>query len=415
MKEDINNYRPITLMSNIYKLFSTIITKRITPALDENQSYEQAGFRKGFSTADHLQTLTQLIEKIQEFNQKLYIAFIDFAKAFDSVERIFVLKTLKKQGVQEKYIRIIGKMYLNNKARIKMDRTGKEFELTRGVRQGDPSSPKLFTAVLEEIFRRMKLKYGISIDGKKLFNLRFADDIVLISESHKELTNILQELYTYSKEIGLKINTNKTKIMTNSVTLPTTIDKTVIEYTDEYIYLGQIVSFKDKINKEIDRRISLAWKKFWGLKFILLDRSLPLKIKQHVMDTCILPVMLYGAQTWTLNKHEKNMLSICQRKMERKLLGVSLMDKIRNTIIRDKSKIKDVIKTADCIKWKWGGHIIRLTDDRWTHRVTIWDQRRGKRSVGRQRTRWEDDFKRELGRTWTRTARRREEWRAAIK
>ena len=132
-------------------------------------------------------------------------------------------------------------------------------------------------------------------------------------------------------------------------------------------------------------------------------------MKQHIMDTCILPVMLYGAQTWAFNRKDMNMLNICQRKMERKILGISLKDRIRNTDIRNKTKIKEAMKTAHQIKWKWGGHVLRMKDDRWTHRTTIWDQRKGKRKVGRQHNRWEDDFKTELGKLWTKTARKREE------
>ena len=413
-REDVNNYRPITLMSNIYKTFSSVITKRITSVLDESQPCEQAGFRTGFSTIDHLQTLNQLIEKTQEFNRNLYLVFIDFAKAFDSVEQLSVLKALQRQGVHRKYIRIIGKLYLDNKATIKLDKKGEEFSLQRGVRQGDPISPKLFTAVLEEIFRKMKQKYGVNIDGKKLFNLRFADDIVLLSESHGELNKVLSELAATSKEVGLTMNMKKTKIMTNGVKKPIKIENEEIEYIDEYIYLGQLISFENKSEKEITRRISSAWKQFWSLKFVLLEKSISMKIKKHVMDTCILPTLLYGAQTWSLSKKEKSMLNICQRRMERKILGITLRNRVRNTEIRSKTQIKDAAETAIRLKWKWAGHVLRLKDDRWNHRATIWDQRRGKRKVGRQRIRWEDEFKKRIGTLWTRTAKKREEWKVLV-
>ena len=117
-REAVNNYRPITLISNIYKIFSSVITKRITSVLDESQPCEKAGFRTDFSTVDHLQTLNQLIEKMQEFNRNLYLVFIDFFTAFDSVEQLSVLKALQRQGVHREYIRIIGKPYLDNKAKL---------------------------------------------------------------------------------------------------------------------------------------------------------------------------------------------------------------------------------------------------------------------------------------------------------
>jgi hypothetical protein len=85
-KDDINNYRPISLLPNLYRLFTKIITKRMTKILDENQPVEQGGFRSGFRKLDHLQATNQLIEKVQEFNPKVFIAFVDYDKAFDSVE-----------------------------------------------------------------------------------------------------------------------------------------------------------------------------------------------------------------------------------------------------------------------------------------------------------------------------------------
>ena len=66
-KDDLNNYRPISLMSSMYKLFSKVLTRRLTKKLDEQQPNEQARFRTGFNTADHFQTIKQVIEKVQEF------------------------------------------------------------------------------------------------------------------------------------------------------------------------------------------------------------------------------------------------------------------------------------------------------------------------------------------------------------
>ena len=74
---DLNNYRPISLISNLYNVFLKVIANRITTTMDENQTPEKAGIRAGYSTIDHLQAVRQIIEKYQEFNINLYIAFID--------------------------------------------------------------------------------------------------------------------------------------------------------------------------------------------------------------------------------------------------------------------------------------------------------------------------------------------------
>ena len=155
-QKDISNYRPISLLNNIYKLFTKIITNRITRTLDENQPREQAGFRKGFSTVDHLHAVNQLIEKCVEYKIPLVAAFVDYNKAFDSVEISDVLEALHEQGIEPVYINIFKHIYKQAKSFIRMHKDSKPFHLGRGVRQGDTSSPKLFTACLEKVFQKLK-------------------------------------------------------------------------------------------------------------------------------------------------------------------------------------------------------------------------------------------------------------------
>jgi len=78
-------------------------------------------------------------------------------------------------------------------------------------------SPKLFSAVLENVFRTLDWEHlGLNIDGRKLNHLRFADDLVLLEENPKALEKMIQTLNTESSKVGLKMNITKTKLMTNS-------------------------------------------------------------------------------------------------------------------------------------------------------------------------------------------------------
>lgn len=243
-KDDLSNYRPISLMSNLYKLFTKIITRRLTQILDENQPPEQAGFRSGFSTADHLQALNQIIEKMEEFNLPLYIAFVDYKKAFDSLEHASVFQALVNQGVETKYVRLLKTIYSQSTAKVKTEKVGQTFTLGRGVKQGDLISPKLFTCVLEEIFRKLQWssKCGITVNGRRLTNLRFADDVVLFATSHKQLQQMLRELNEISKSTGLEMNFSKTQLMTNKAPIPIKLEGTELNYVDDYISLGQFHS-----------------------------------------------------------------------------------------------------------------------------------------------------------------------------
>ena len=92
---DFKNYKPISLLFHMYKLFTRILQKRMGRVLDENQPREQAGCRKGYSTIDHLQTINHLIENCNEFKRPLCIGYIDNEKALDSTEHEAVFKALE--------------------------------------------------------------------------------------------------------------------------------------------------------------------------------------------------------------------------------------------------------------------------------------------------------------------------------
>src|SRR5438552_2448862 len=154
--KDINNYRPISLLSHTSKLFGKVIKNRIEIQLDSNQSRDQAGFRTGFSTTDHLQVIMQLVEKTNEYEMPLYFAFVDYEKAFDSVEHVGIINALTEHQINSTYIETLTNIYNNGTSIIKLDKESSKFPIRRGVRQGDTISPKLFNAGLEQVFRRLE-------------------------------------------------------------------------------------------------------------------------------------------------------------------------------------------------------------------------------------------------------------------
>ena len=87
--------------------------------------------------------------------------------------------------------------------------------IQRGVRQGDTLSPKIFTTTIEEVFKKAQLNGGVVIDGEMLTDLRFADDVALISTSIADMESQLSSLNKESKSIGLTMHKDKTKYMTN--------------------------------------------------------------------------------------------------------------------------------------------------------------------------------------------------------
>ena len=226
---------------------------------ENKQASEKAILLQTICTA-----LNQIIEKSNEYNLPLCIGFINYEKAFDTVEHFAIFEALRKTNVNETYINILQNIYNQATARVHLDKlVSTEFQIHRGVRQGDPLSPKLFTAVMEEVFKKAEISEGVNVDGENLSNLRFADDVALLNETTKQMEKHMNNLNSESTKVGLKIHKGKTKYMTNYAdSEDILIGQQKIEKVTEFKYLGQTTHLKDTTKEEIYARIRAAWSCF---------------------------------------------------------------------------------------------------------------------------------------------------------
>lgn len=221
---------------------------------------------------------------------------------------------------------------------------------------------------------------------------------------------MLKEFIIETKKAGLTINYSKTVITSNSEPADLLINGVPIKYVTEVTYLGQTISFMNKQKKELERRVTCGWRKYWALSKILKG-NYSTNIKAGIFDACVTPTITYGSQTWALTNSDNQLLQVAQRKMERSMLGVTIKDKIRNEDLRKRSKMADISIKCSKQKWRWAGHVARMNDNRWTKRTTEWYPRQNTRNRGRQRKRWHDDLMKLLGTNWTQIARNKNLWK----
>ena len=213
-----DNYRGITLLSVLGKLFTRILNNRLSEWAENYQVLieAQAGFRPGMSTVDNVFVLHGLLSHVLNQGNQLYCAFVDYTKAFDYIVRENLWYKMIKYGLRGKILNIIMSMYSKVKSKVKFNnQTGNDFSCRLGVRQGECLSPLLFSLFLndiEETFIQSGLE-GLDIDMFKLFLLLYADDIVIFANSAEQLQESLNLLFDYCCRWKLTVNVAKTKIM----------------------------------------------------------------------------------------------------------------------------------------------------------------------------------------------------------
>lgn len=163
------------------------------------------------------------------------------------------------------YIEVLRNIYETSSAYVNIGESTKEFHIIKGVKQGDPISPKLFSAVLEMAMSKLSWEgKGIRINGRRLTNLRFAVDIAILANDFTELQKLVTDLTSECQLVGLNLNLSKTKVMSNKW-VPAgdvKVKDIPLEEVSEYIYLGQIINMKGDVRPEIYRRIKLGWQAF---------------------------------------------------------------------------------------------------------------------------------------------------------
>jgi len=331
-KTDPNNYRGITLLSCMAKLFTSIINKRLTIFIENNKllNENQTGFRKGYSTTDHCFLLHTLIENFNTNKKNLFCAFIDYEKAFDRINRSALWAKIIKIGIpsSSKLLTVIRNLYNETKSCVLLEGKKSEyFGIETGVRQGENLSPMLFSLFLEDLENYMimngnnslRLKSEACNNMMRLLVLMYADDTVLLSNTQSGLQRMLNSLKNYCKQWGMKVNEAKTKILIFGKKLQSrkdfVFDNKVLEEVCSFKYLG--ITFSRNGKFDLAKKTLLA--QGTRAMFNLLRKSNKLHLTSDMMldlfDKLVVPIVLYGSEIWgyeNLDIIEKLHLKFCK-------------------------------------------------------------------------------------------------------
>jgi hypothetical protein len=441
------NYRPIAILPILYKLFSRMLCTRLSKYVLLRQDVDQAAYRPGYGTEDHLLTMALLIEKAAEFRSPLWFALVDFEKAFDMVEHAALWGVLKRQGIPHHFIVLLQTLYTGQVACVQANSKSRDFLINRGVKQGDPISALLFIAVMQDLCEGLKLKwklankrrtgvpFGIdfSLDrnADTLTNLRFADDVIIIAQCQRDIKTMLNQFASRAAFYGLRINFDKTKILTFSDLASGMESIDIGSFAVEVLgagasekYLGRKLDMQDHNRAELRNRISSAWAAFHVHKSELCGKFYHIRDRAKLFDSVVTSTALYGCAAWAMTRTMCNELDTARRKMLRYVFRLHRNIKAGETWIeymqRSAQQLDDLSSSLGLEpwshlfrrrKWDFAGKVARRTDFRWSQRLILWRPLHAKgRDQGHPKTRWEDELVKFAGGDWMHVAQNVEHW-----
>ena len=309
-KNDPNNYRGISVISCLAKLFTKIINDRLNCWVEEEKilSDVQYGFRKNRSTIDCIFILKGLIDIIFARGLKLYVCFIDYQKAYDLIDRSCLFHKLMKEGVSSKIINVYRDFYSKIKLTVKNDEFNRYFSSNVGLLQGESTSPLLFSLFVNDLENSVSTQFNNAFEILVQI-LMFADDMAVFSTTREGLQQGLDNLRDYCKKWGITVNIIKTKVVVFrkggklGVNDKWYYDGNLLEVVSVFKYLGIVFSSSGSFKHCINDLLSSARRALFSLKryFSSNPETLP-DIQLELFSKMVVSILNYGSEVWGLRQ-----------------------------------------------------------------------------------------------------------------
>ena len=295
------NYRPVSLVIMLFKLFDFILLKRFTNWFFPHDN--QTAYQKGRSANDHVFLIRCLIEQSKKKKIRLFFAAIDFDGAFDRVKRSILLKKLVLFGCGVAFVTSIGNMYRYSKCNIFGSNIETSYYLYSGIKQGLPLSPLLFLFYINDIQDYFDVFFAkVTNILEKLHILVHADDLTVVALSRDLMMKKIKISLSYCRINDIKIQESKCKFIVingkdddrNPIPF---VDGSTIKVSNNLDILGVFIS---ENNKE-DNTNHMKKRYHNVIKFcnyLKENKYAPLCVKLKVLDSCVISTLLYGCETF---------------------------------------------------------------------------------------------------------------------
>ena len=423
------NYRGIMLLETSYKIVAIILNNRLKTFEEDLENHEnQCGFRTGRGCIDAIFTVKMAIKKRSEHGLESWVMFLDLIKAFDRVPRELLWKVLRKIGVPEKLVKILESLHSHFEINFSIDDVTQNLENVIGVKQGDILGPRLFNLFMyavmltwNQIYNRslciFKTKPDFVLTGRSYrargidFSLpdsQYADDTAILFISRELLEEFAPLLIAHFAKFGLSIHVgspekeSKTKILFVAAPNSTYADpkifdnqnlsdvelgnRTFFPIVDNFEYLGSVLTRKCSDETEITKRITKASNAFGSIrKPIFNNKAITMNSKKRVYEGLILPILLYGAETWSLTEALYQKLRAFHHRCIRSMTNVNRRqmweERISTNDLLNQMNLKKIDVYIVKRQLQWAGHVCRMEFERTPRKMmSCWV--RNKRPIG---------------------------------
>ena len=396
---ECSNYRAVTLLSVPGKVFARVLLGRIRYHLLAYQRPEQSGFTPKRSTIDRILALRILIERKREYQQRFLAVFVDLRKAFDSIDRESLWIILGLRGIPPGLVRLISALYTDTSSVVRCGSgISDSFPVNSGVRQGCILAPTLFNTCMDWVLGRVAADAdcGTSLGGARITDLDFADDAVIFAETLDALAGTLRELDKDAGTLGLQVSWIKTKIqafgdLLDEAVQTVTIDDGIdVDIVDRFTYLGSDIHVSMGSEPEVIRRLGRACGAMNSLdKGVWRSRYLCKRTKLRVFKALVLPVLLYGCETWTLTRSLRSRLNAFGTRSLRRILGYRWNDFVSNQRLLEETRMRWITCIIRERQLRLFGHVARFPESNPAYRILFEDHPEGwRRPRGRPKSSW---------------------------
>ena len=412
--DDPSNYRPISLLNSLYKIFASLVRSRMQQAVDPKLTNTQYGFRPKRSTAHATCVVRRLQDWSEQKSTDLFITLLDWEKAFDKVQHNKLFDSMRRLGLSDHFISVVSSLYQSPKFFVQ-DQYGKSTFKTQhtGIRQGCPLSPYLFLLVMTCVdydVRSRSSGYVTNsrIPGVDFDAVYFADDTILFSTSPRGLNELLKHMEECSGHYGLKLNRAKCHSM--NMHRDSNIhfgDGTVLDKTQDVTYLGNNLNQTVNLNREITQRIQEAMTTWRRLALFWKASNVSKKWQLVIYDAVIKSKLLYNLETVFLTQSLRKKLEAFQLRGLRQILKIptTFIDRrwtnarvyelaSQTAYPQDPNRsVRPITVDLDERRIRLAGHILRAPNTDPLRQVTYepdsaQPKHIGKRRIGRPRQQW---------------------------